>query len=68
MNQPVPGSELTKEPFRWDQRLFSIVLKIPASLPMENHSMFIPPAENTAIDLMCEVTGGLCNTIYKMNL
>ena len=24
---PMPGSELTGEPFRWDQRLFSVVLR-----------------------------------------
>src|SRR6266487_4643144 len=24
MHSSVPGSELTKEPFRWDQRLFSL--------------------------------------------
>ena len=33
----VPGSELTKEPFRWDQRLFSLVLRIPAIQPDDNH-------------------------------
>ena len=31
MNTGPLGSELTKEPFRWDQRLFSIVLAIPAN-------------------------------------
>lgn len=28
MNSPIPGSELTREPFRWDQRLFALVLRL----------------------------------------
>jgi hypothetical protein len=31
MNTGPVGSELTKEPFRWDQRLFAIVLALPAN-------------------------------------
>ena len=31
MNTGPVGSELTKEPFRWDQRLFAIVLALPAT-------------------------------------
>ncbi|CAF5172746.1 unnamed protein product, partial [Rotaria sp. Silwood1] len=31
MNTGPLGSELTKEPFRWDQRLFAIVLALPAT-------------------------------------
>jgi hypothetical protein len=31
MNTGPIGSELTKEPFRWDQRLFAIVLALPAN-------------------------------------
>ena len=59
MNNVVPGSELTKEPFRWDQRLFSVVLRVPAvPPPIENQPMFIPSADDAAVDAMCEVTGG----------
>lgn len=28
MHSPVPGSEMTREPFRWDQRLFALVLRL----------------------------------------
>jgi len=54
------GSELTKEPFRWDQRVFGIVLKLPAvEMPEPNSdTTFIPSAESSPIDSMCEVTGG----------
>ena len=57
MMNSVPGSELTKEPFRWDQRLFGIVLKVPA-VPQEFPGSFIPAAEDSPIDCMCDVTGG----------
>lgn len=54
------GSELTKEPFRWDQRVFGIVLKLPAVEVPESpaESTFIPTADSSPIDSMCEVTGG----------
>jgi integrator complex subunit 6 len=58
MNNMVPGSELTKEPFRWDQRLFALMLRIPAVPPGDNMMPFIPPADDSPIDAMCEVTGG----------
>ena len=53
------GSELTIEPFRWDQRFFSIVLNI-GSVPIFEHNLnsFIPSAQNSPINVMCEVTGG----------
>ena len=54
----VPGSELTKEPFRWDQRLFGLVVRIPATPPPENQSTYIPSADDAPIDAMCDVTGG----------
>lgn len=28
MHSPIPGSEMTREPFRWDQRLFALVLRL----------------------------------------
>ena len=57
----VPGSELTKEPFRWDQRLFSIVLKIPAIPPEEN----TPIPNITPLDSMSSVTGGQAFTVIS---
>lgn len=44
MNTGPYGSELTKEPFRWDQRLFSIVLAIPANASSINQ---ITPSINS---------------------
>lgn len=64
MNTVVPGSELTKEPFRWDQRIFGLVLKTPGNVPVDNHSnAYIPSADNHPIDAMCEVTGGKINNV-----
>jgi hypothetical protein len=59
MTNAAPGSELTKEPFRWDQRVFGIVLRMPATPPGEFISGYIPSATDTPLDAMCEVTGGL---------
>ena len=65
----VPGSELTKEPFRWDQRIFSLVMRLPASVPPDVAAFpYIPSAENTAIDVMCEVTGGKIWKHFKTSL
>ena len=53
------GSELTIEPFRWDQRFFLITLNM-LSIPFQesNSNTFIPYATSNPINSMCEVTGG----------
>lgn len=61
MNNLLVGSELTKEPFRWDQRLFGVVLNIPAVHTPEAPVTQIPSAENAAIDAMADATGGRRN-------
>lgn len=58
MHSSVPGSELTKEPFRWDQRLFSLVLRLTGIPPAEREPSSVVPPDNSPIDAMCEVTGG----------
>ncbi|CAK8684006.1 integrator complex subunit 6-like [Clavelina lepadiformis] len=58
MTNPLPGSELTKEPFRWDQRLFSLVLRLPANATQEPEQLGSVPSDTSPISLMCEVTGG----------
>jgi len=58
MTNAAPGSELTKEPFRWDQRVFGIVLRMPATPPGDPMSTYVPSASDTQLDAMCEVTGG----------
>ncbi|KAJ8310005.1 hypothetical protein KUTeg_011870 [Tegillarca granosa] len=69
MNTVVPGSELTKEPFRWDQRIFGLVLKTPGNVPVDNHSnAYIPSADNHPIDAMCEVTGGRSYAVYTQKM
>ncbi|EEB20415.1 dice1/dead/H box polypeptide, putative [Pediculus humanus corporis] len=57
MNSPIPGSELTREPFRWDQRLFSLVLRLSGTPPVER-DIGLVPSDISPIDAMCEVTGG----------
>ncbi|XP_041359584.1 integrator complex subunit 6-like [Gigantopelta aegis] len=68
MNNVVPGTELTKEPFRWDQRIFSLVLRLSGSVPPETPFTFIPNAETHPIDAMCEVTGGRSYAIYTQKM
>jgi len=66
MANAAPGSELTKEPFRWDQRVFGIVLRLPAAPPSDQMTSFVPSASDTALDAMCEVTGGECNCMMPL--
>ncbi|XP_036380371.1 integrator complex subunit 6-like [Megalops cyprinoides] len=58
LNSPLPGSELTKEPFRWDQRLFALVLRLPGGAAAESEQLGSVPTDESAITQMCEVTGG----------
>ncbi|XP_077347435.1 integrator complex subunit 6-like isoform X1 [Lithobates pipiens] len=58
LNSPLPGSELTKEPFRWDQRLFALALRLPGALSVEPEQLGSVPSDESAITQMCEVTGG----------
>ncbi|XP_055123264.1 integrator complex subunit 6-like isoform X10 [Symphalangus syndactylus] len=58
LNSPLPGSELTKEPFRWDQRLFALVLRLPGVASTEPEQLGSVPTDESAITQMCEVTGG----------
>ena len=60
MTPKTPGGELTKEPFRWDQRLFSLLLKFPGSPHgFDKQSGVIADTANEyLITPMCEVTGG----------
>lgn len=59
----VPGSDLTKEPFRWDQRLFALVLRLTGTLPTEHvingAACSVVPCDNSPIDAICEETGGM---------
>lgn len=59
LNSPLAGSELTKEPFRWDQRLFALVLRLPGAATPDTEQLGSVPTDDSAITQMCEVTGGL---------
>ncbi|XP_020825541.1 integrator complex subunit 6-like [Phascolarctos cinereus] len=68
LTSSLPGSELTKEPFRWDQRLFALVLRIPGTLSSEPETLGSVPVDESVITQMCEVTGGrsYCIRTQKM--
>ncbi|KAF4086653.1 hypothetical protein AMELA_G00086370 [Ameiurus melas] len=65
---PLPGSELTKEPFRWDQRLFSLVLRISGHAPLEPEPMGGVPADPSPVTPMCEVTGGRSYSVFSQRM
>ena len=59
MHSAVPGSELTREPFRWDQRLYALVLRMAGTPPTAQETATGHVAsDHSPIDAMCEVTGG----------
>ena len=60
MTTRTPGEELTKEPFRWDQRLFSLLLKFPGSPHGfdKQAGVIADVANEYLITPMCEITGG----------
>lgn len=65
----IPGTELTLEPFRWDQRLYSIVLRMPGAWNGKtSHELSLIPSDDSPVDKLCEVTGGrsYCITTYQM--
>lgn len=69
MNSVVPGSELTKEPFRWDQRIFGLVLRLPGNVPVDmTTNAYIPSAENHPLDAMCDVTGGRSYAVHTQKM
>ena len=63
MAPSISGSELTIEPFRWDQRFFSIILQF------SNSGSQLSPTLQKATELygpMCDVTGGILQTAFNM--
>lgn len=61
----VPGSELTREAYRWDQRFFSLVLRMagtPTSLERSTDPAAVTASlvdtDCNGIDKLCEITGG----------
>ncbi|XP_053733749.1 integrator complex subunit 6 [Synchiropus splendidus] len=68
LTTPLPGSELTKEPFRWDQRLFSLVLRIPGNALVEPEPLGGVPTDDSPITPMCEVTGGRSYSVFSQRM
>ncbi|XP_052005025.1 integrator complex subunit 6-like [Xyrauchen texanus] len=68
LTTPLPGSELTKEPFRWDQRLFSLVLRIPGHISHDPEPIGGVPPDTSPIRPMCEVTGGRSYSVFSQRM
>jgi len=56
------GSELYREPFRWDQRLHAMVLKFSGHHPNASQYLQKPPA----VSAMALATGGSCQVLSSM--
>eukprot|EP01135_Chromosphaera_perkinsii_P003801 Nk52_evm47s255 gene=Nk52_evmTU47s255 len=64
--KPYSGSELASDPYRWDQRLFTIVLKFPGSVPSRAPTL----DERDPLKCISDETGGrvFCvNTMKALN-
>ncbi|XP_046902200.1 integrator complex subunit 6 isoform X2 [Hypomesus transpacificus] len=68
LTTPLPGSELTKEPFRWDQRLFALVLRISGHASVDPEPLGGVPQDDSAITPMCEVTGGRSYSVFSQRM
>uniref|UniRef100_A0A5S6QFS1 VWFA domain-containing protein n=1 Tax=Trichuris muris TaxID=70415 RepID=A0A5S6QFS1_TRIMR len=66
---PAVGNELVNEPFRWDQRIFAIVLRMSADSPVnQQQTPGIIEPDGGPIDAMCDVTGGRSYRITSMKM
>ena len=56
----VPGAKMTREPFRWDQRLYALVLRMGGHPPMSGgqYKSGHVASDHSPIIAMWEVTGG----------
>ena len=54
----LPGSELTKELYRWDQRLFTLTIRIPGFASSVTETSTAPQPEDAPMGNLCEQTGG----------
>ncbi|XP_073439415.1 integrator complex subunit 6 [Dendrobates tinctorius] len=68
LNSPLPGSELTKEPFRWDQRLFALVLRLPGATSVEQDQGNTVQVDESPITPMCDVTGGRSYCVFSQRM
>ncbi|XP_043927615.1 integrator complex subunit 6 [Protopterus annectens] len=68
LTSPLPGSELTREPFRWDQRLFALVLRLPGAASVEQEHLVGVPSDESPITAMCEVTGGRSYSVFTQKM
>ena len=54
----IPGTELTRDVYRWDQRLFSLVLRLTGTPPHERDGTGLVDSDSSGIGKLCDATGG----------
>lgn len=58
-NPPFLGSDFTKEAFRWDQKLYAVVFRIPPTpFKITNPQLSNPDIDSPVIERLCSSTGG----------
>ncbi|VDD86963.1 unnamed protein product [Enterobius vermicularis] len=63
------GNELTEEPFRWDHRLFTLVLRLSGGVPRLKVTPGMPlPVDASPINAMCLATGGRSYSVTSHKL
>eukprot|EP00898_Chlorokybus_atmophyticus_P001350 jgi/Chlat1/2215/Chrsp17S02775 len=73
---PLPGGDLTVQPFRWDQRLLTLILRMgvigaSAERPITvagniAGGLGVYPVADSGLSAMCEVTGGKCMAVNNL--
>ncbi|KAH3757863.1 integrator complex subunit 6 [Pelomyxa schiedti] len=66
---PPGGAGLTEEPFRWDQRLFSVLLRFPGGTSQDTsvpHDDTLYQKVHQNLTKICELAGGKCYTPHNM--
>ncbi|CAI2350538.1 unnamed protein product [Caenorhabditis sp. 36 PRJEB53466] len=64
---PILGSEYTKEAYRWDQKLYTIVFRIPSTPYRPTNSQLVQiDIDHPNIERLCALTGGRSYSIVSV--
>ncbi|CAG0917399.1 unnamed protein product [Notodromas monacha] len=68
-SQPqIPGADLCRDIYRWDQRVFALVLRLSGAPCGDSKEATLVPSDRSPVDGLCEQTGGrsYCITSHRM--
>lgn len=67
MNSRIPGMELTREPFRWDQRFFSVIIRIPGVRGDDKPIQEEPVRDTSVLEGFSCMTGGKKRMTFSLS-